>query len=128
MFKLVILFLISFSIFATGDDPGGIGGGVGGTKPTKDERTSPMNINIGKVQVINLATKFGDLFNSNLSSPETIASGRRLTVPTHHDFSYTKINTNKDLMIKLDQIEEVTLNDGTVLSKEEILESLNTKN
>lgn len=126
---LLIYVMFIFSSFA---DEGSVGsGGTPPVLPTKDERTNSLNINNGKVQVINLASKFGNIINSNGISNNTVSSRRRLTAPvlanTQLDFSYTIVKDYKDLSIKLDQIEEVTLIDGTVLSKEEILESLNTK-
>ncbi|WP_127717790.1 hypothetical protein [Halobacteriovorax sp. HLS] len=96
--KLVLgLLLFSFSSFGSGGGVGGSAGG-GGVKPIKDERA--RNINIG--------------------SSTGIVLGGALT--KYENVSNSFSNSQSSLSISLDKVEEVTLQDGTVLSKEELLE------
>jgi hypothetical protein len=120
--KLVMILLLSLSANVLASK-GGVGGsGGGGTKPTKDERTVSVNIDSGKHTVINLSDRFGSFVNSNIIS-ENVSNQLNGKV----DFSQRFVGDYKKITIKLNEIEEVTLIDGTVLSKEEILESIKLK-
>ena len=95
--KFLIAFI--FLMVTTFADGGSVGGG--GTPPvwpTKDERA--RNINIG--------------------SSTGIVLGGALT--KYENVSNSFSNSQSYLSISLDKVEEVTLQDGTVLSKEELLE------
>jgi hypothetical protein len=96
------LFLLSVTYASGGSVEGGGNSGGGGTKPTKDERV--YDINSGKVQVIDLADRFGS------------------TIGVKEPVKPTRIK--QEITLPLNQIEEVTLKDGTVLSNEEIWEHL----
>lgn len=125
-FLLIYVMLIS-AAFADGGSVGS--GGTPPVLPTKDERTSIFNNYNSKVQVINLNGKFGTNFNYRNNSRSSLNSSVSVINPIFQKLEVSE-NTSRDYKeytIKLDQIEEVTLTDGTVLSKEEILESLFTK-
>ncbi len=104
--KYIVSFFIFLSMtFANGGSvEGGGNSGGGGTKPTKDERITNIDRFAGKVQVIDLNQSFGSYLNNFKQPVKPTVIKQEITLP-------------------LNQIEEVTLKDGTVISNEEILES-----
>ncbi|OUR98880.1 hypothetical protein A9Q84_05560 [Halobacteriovorax marinus] len=117
--KALLLYIITFSAFATGG--GGVDAGGGGTKPTKDGRVSIVDSR--HTTIIRFNSKLSGFVGGGLSGGQTTSE----LLPVFADYlakesskKPTAIKTN--FLLKLEELEEVTLKDGTVYRAEELRE------
>lgn len=111
--KALLIFLLTFSSFATGG--GGVdAGGGGGTTIIKDGKVRDINLGSKKPINIDLGQRFGKVYDLPTFKNEV----------TIEDLETVEYKSKSNILLKLEQLDEVTLRDGTVYSSEELQELL----